>query len=53
VDVVTFHGLDLIAAASQVMAPRPASERLVDAAIAIVGDRRPDRWSTPTPAAAF
>lgn len=37
--VVTFHGLDVIAAAGQVMTPRPASERLVDAALAIVGDR--------------
>lgn len=37
--VVTFHGLDLIAAAGQVMTPRPASEHLVDAAAAIVGDR--------------
>src|SRR5688572_19896754 len=37
--VVTFHGLDLIAAAGQVMTPRPASERLVDTAVAIVRDR--------------
>lgn len=37
--VVTFHGLAVIAAAGQVMTPRPASERLVDAALAIVGDR--------------
>jgi release factor glutamine methyltransferase len=39
VGVVTFHGLDLIAAAGQVMTPRPASERLVDAAVVITGDR--------------
>jgi release factor glutamine methyltransferase len=39
VGVVTFHGLDLIAAAGLVMTPRPASERLVEAAVAIVGNR--------------
>jgi release factor glutamine methyltransferase len=39
VGIVTFHGLGLIAAAGHVMTPRPASERLVDAAVAIVGDR--------------
>jgi release factor glutamine methyltransferase len=39
VGVVTFHGLDLIASGGQVMTPRPASEHLVDAAVAIVGDR--------------
>jgi release factor glutamine methyltransferase len=39
VGLVTFHGLDLIAADGQVMTPRPASERVVDAAVAIVGDR--------------
>jgi len=39
VGVVTFHGLDLIAAAGRVMTPRPASERLVDVAVAITGDR--------------
>lgn len=36
---VSFHGLDLTAAAGRVMTPRPATERLVDAAIAITGDR--------------
>jgi release factor glutamine methyltransferase len=39
VGVVTFHGLDLIAAAGRVMTPRPASEQLVDVAVAITGDR--------------
>jgi release factor glutamine methyltransferase len=39
VGIVTFHGLGLIAAAGRVMTPRPASELLVDAAVAIVGDR--------------
>jgi len=39
VGVVAFHGLDLIAAAGRVMTPRPASERLVNAAVAITGDR--------------
>jgi release factor glutamine methyltransferase len=39
VGVVTFYGLDLIGAAGRVMTPRPASERVVDAAVAITGDR--------------
>jgi len=39
VGIVTFHGLDLIAAAGHVMTPRPASEFLVDVAVAIAGDR--------------
>jgi release factor glutamine methyltransferase len=39
VGVVAFHGLDLIAAAGRVMTPRPATERLVNAAVAITGDR--------------
>ena len=37
--VVSFHGLDLLTAAGRVMTPRPTSERLVDAAVAIAGDR--------------
>ena len=36
--VVSFHGLDLITVAGRVMTPRPASERLVDAAVAIAGN---------------
>ena len=36
----TFHGHELLSAAGRVMTPRPTSERLVDAAIAIAGDRR-------------
>jgi release factor glutamine methyltransferase len=39
VDVVSFHGLDLILGGGRVMTPRPASERLVDVAVAIAGDR--------------
>lgn len=35
---VCFHGLDLITAPGRVMTPRPVSERLVDAAVAIIGD---------------
>jgi release factor glutamine methyltransferase len=38
VGTVCFHGLDLITAPGRVMTPRPASERLVDAAVAIIGD---------------
>ncbi len=36
---VTFHGLELVTCAGLVMTPRPASERLVDAAIARVGNQ--------------
>jgi len=39
VGVVSFHGLDLITAGGQVMTPRAASERLVDVAVAVAGDR--------------
>jgi release factor glutamine methyltransferase len=39
VGVVSFQGLHLISAAGRVMTPRPASERLVNAAVAITGDR--------------
>jgi release factor glutamine methyltransferase len=39
VGVVSFHELELVAAAGRVMTPRPASERLVDVAVAIAGDR--------------
>jgi release factor glutamine methyltransferase len=42
VGVVTFHGLDLIAADGQVMTPRPAGERLADAAVAVT-DNGPAR----------
>ena len=37
-ELVSFHGLGFVAAAGHVMTPRPTSERLVDAAIAIAGD---------------
>jgi release factor glutamine methyltransferase len=37
---VTFHGLELVTCAGLVMTPRPASERLVDAAIALVGNQQ-------------
>ena len=36
---VTFHGLELVTCAGLVMTPRPASERLVDAVIALVGNQ--------------
>ncbi len=39
-ELISFHGLGLVAAAGHVMTPRPSSERLVDAAVAIAGDRR-------------
>jgi HemK-like putative methylase len=35
----TFFGLELVACAGLVMTPRPASEKLVSAAIALVGDQ--------------
>lgn len=38
-DTVSFHGLDLAAARGRVMTPRATSEGLVDAAIALAGDR--------------
>ncbi|MGE5689676.1 MAG: methyltransferase, partial [Pseudomonadota bacterium] len=37
--VVTFHGLELIAAAGRVMTPRPTSEQVVDAAVDLAGAR--------------
>jgi release factor glutamine methyltransferase len=39
VDTVSFHGLELGTARGRVMTPRPTSEGLVDAAIALAGDR--------------
>jgi release factor glutamine methyltransferase len=39
VAAITFHGHDLMAAPGVVMTPRPTSERLVDAAVAIAGAR--------------
>jgi release factor glutamine methyltransferase len=36
---VDFHGLRLVTAPGRVMTPRPASEKLVDVAIALVGNR--------------
>jgi release factor glutamine methyltransferase len=36
---VNFHGLSLAIAAGRVMTPRPASEKLVDVAIALIGSR--------------
>jgi release factor glutamine methyltransferase len=36
---VEFHGLDLVTAPGFVMTPRPASEKLVDAAVVLIGDR--------------
>jgi release factor glutamine methyltransferase len=39
VDTVSFHGLDLATARGRVMTPRLTSEGLVDAAIALAGDR--------------
>jgi release factor glutamine methyltransferase len=36
---ITFHGHDLLSAPGLVMTPRDTSERLVDAAVAIAGDR--------------
>ena len=38
-DTVSFHGLDLATARGRVMRPRGTSEGLVDAAIALAGDR--------------
>ena len=38
-DIVSFHGLELAAARGRVMTPRPSSERLVDAAVSLAGDR--------------
>ena len=38
-DTVSFHGLDLATARGRVMTPRATSEVLVDAAIALAGDR--------------
>lgn len=38
-DTVSFHGLDLAASRGRVMTPRATSEGLVDAAIALAGDR--------------
>jgi release factor glutamine methyltransferase len=40
VEIVSFHGLGLATARGRVMTPRPTSERLVDAAVALAGDRR-------------
>jgi release factor glutamine methyltransferase len=37
----TFYGLELVTCAGLVMTPRPASEKLVSAAIALVGDQPP------------
>jgi release factor glutamine methyltransferase len=39
VELTSFHGLGFVAAAGHVMTPRPSSEHLVEAAIAIAGDR--------------
>lgn len=36
---VDFHGLSLVTAPGRVMTPRPASEELVDVAIALIGNR--------------
>ena len=38
-DIVSFHGLELVSAPRRVMTPRPTTERLVDAAVALAGDR--------------
>ena len=38
-DNVSFHGLELETARGRVMTPRPTSERLVDAALALASDR--------------
>jgi release factor glutamine methyltransferase len=36
---ITFHGLDFLTAPGRVFTPRPATEELVDAALAEIGDR--------------
>jgi release factor glutamine methyltransferase len=40
VEIVSFHGLELATARGRVMTPRPRTERLVDAAVALAADRR-------------